>query len=111
VKEGWGLAVMEAAAEGTPAVGSRSGGLAESVVDGVTGELADDYEGFVAGLRRVLSSPELRDRLGTAARERAARFRWEDTAAGFDVVLVEAMAPAPAAVAVEGITQPAAELA
>jgi glycosyltransferase involved in cell wall biosynthesis len=95
VKEGWGLAVMEAAAQGTPTVASRSGGLAESVVDGETGVLADDYDEFVAGLRRVLASPALRERLGAAARERAAGFRWEDTAAAFEVVLVRAAQPAP----------------
>ncbi|HEY7282748.1 MAG TPA: glycosyltransferase, partial [Actinomycetota bacterium] len=109
VKEGWGLAVVEAAAEGTPAVASRSGGLAESVVDGATGVLAADYEGFVDGLRRVLSSPELRDRLGAAARERAARFRWDDTASAFESVLVEATAPVPVAVGVDVITPPAVE--
>ncbi len=109
VKEGWGLAVMEAASAGTPAVASRSGGLAESVVDGVTGVLADDYEGFVDGLRRVLSSPDLRDRLGAAARDRATRFRWDDTAGAFDAVLVDATRPVTVSAGVEVRTPPAVE--
>jgi glycosyltransferase involved in cell wall biosynthesis len=108
VKEGWGLAVMEAAAEGTPAVASRSGGLVESVRDGETGVLADDYEGFVAGLRRVLGSPELRDRLGAAARERAATFRWDETAIAFESVLAEAARTAPEAENLE-LAPPAVE--
>ncbi|CKQ08441.1 glycosyltransferase [Mycobacterium tuberculosis] len=39
-KEGWGLAVIEAAQHGVPTIGYRSsGGLADSIVDGVTGIL------------------------------------------------------------------------
>ena len=42
-KEGWGLAVIEAAQHGVPTVGYRSSrGLTDSVVDGVTGLLVDD---------------------------------------------------------------------
>ncbi len=44
-KEGWGLAVIEAAQHGVPTVGYRcSGGLTDSVVDGVTGLLVDDHD-------------------------------------------------------------------
>jgi glycosyltransferase involved in cell wall biosynthesis len=64
-------------------VAFRVGGLAESVVDGETGLLADTYEGFVTAIRRVLGSPALRDALGAAARERSAGFTWEATAAEF----------------------------
>ena len=39
-KEGWGLAVIEAAQHGVPTVGYRSSkGLTDSIVDGVTGLL------------------------------------------------------------------------
>ncbi len=42
-KEGWGLAVVEAAQHGVPTIGYRaSGGLTDSIVDGVTGMLVDD---------------------------------------------------------------------
>ncbi|MGI8511183.1 MAG: glycosyltransferase family 4 protein, partial [Solirubrobacteraceae bacterium] len=40
--EGWCLTVMEAAACGTPSAALRVGGLAEAIVDGETGVLADD---------------------------------------------------------------------
>ena len=44
-KEGWALAVTEAAQHGVPTVGYRSsGGLTDSIVDGVTGMLVDDYD-------------------------------------------------------------------
>jgi glycosyltransferase involved in cell wall biosynthesis/O-antigen/teichoic acid export membrane protein len=94
VNEGWGLAVMEAASVGTPAVAWRAGGLAESVVDGTTGLLADDVEGFTKSLHGVLSDRTVRDRLGEAARERAARFSWDATAAEMERVLDAAVHPA-----------------
>ena len=41
-KEGWGLAVLEAAQHRVPTIGYRSsGGLSDSIVDGVTGILVD----------------------------------------------------------------------
>ena len=50
VREGWGIAVLEAAALGTPTVAYRdAGGTAESVVDGTTGALVTDE----ASLRKV----------------------------------------------------------
>jgi glycosyltransferase involved in cell wall biosynthesis len=93
IKEGWGLAVMEAAAQGTPAVGLRSaGGLAESIVNGETGLLADDADGFTAQLERVLTDGALRGSLGEAARRRCAGFTWERAAADFAAVLDSAVA-------------------
>jgi glycosyltransferase involved in cell wall biosynthesis len=95
LKEGWGLAVLEAAGHGTPAVGFRAaGGLAESIVDEVTGLLADDAEELHRQLARVLGDPALRDRLGAEARARAARFTWPAATEAFAEVLDEATARA-----------------
>jgi glycosyltransferase involved in cell wall biosynthesis len=93
MNEGWGLAVMEAAAVGTPAVAFRVGGLRESILDGETGLLCDDFEGFVEALRRMVRSRELRLRLGAAAAAHASHFTWETTIAGFEGVLDTAMEP------------------
>ncbi len=82
VREGWGLTVTEAAACGTPAVVTRISGHLDSVVDGQTGLLGDGPEGVERELDRLLRDPGLRDRLGAAARERAAGFTWEATALG-----------------------------
>jgi glycosyltransferase involved in cell wall biosynthesis len=88
VKEGWGLAVLEAAVQGTPSVAyAYAGGPAESVVDGVTGLLADDEAGLVEATRRLLADADLRDRMGAAARERAAEFDWSVTTASVERVL------------------------
>ena len=93
VKEGWGLAVMEAAACGTPAVAFRVGGLAESIVDRETGLLADDQEEFVAHLRTVLTDRAVRERMGSQAARRAAAYSWRETAVRFDAVLCSVLAP------------------
>jgi len=49
-------------------------------VDGETGLLADDVDGLVTNVRRLVEEPELRQRMGAAAQERAARFTWARTA-------------------------------
>jgi glycosyltransferase involved in cell wall biosynthesis len=93
IKEGWGLAVLEAAASGTPTVAFRAaGGLRESVVHGTTGLLADDLEEFTRHLAWVLLNRHLRERLGEAARAHAARFTWPEAVAGFAAVLDTATA-------------------
>src|SRR5215218_300723 len=95
VKEGWGRAVLEAAANGTPTVAFRNaGGLGESVLHGTTGLLADDLDQFTRHLAWVLLNRHLRERLGEAARAHAARFTWPQAVAGFAAVLDGAAAPA-----------------
>ena len=87
-KEGWGLAVVEAAQHGVPTIGYRSsGGLSDSIVDGVTGLLVSDYEGLVEGLDRVLSDEVLREQLGAKAQVRSGEFSWKQSADEMQVVL------------------------
>ena len=66
--------------------------VAESILDGRTGLLADSPAELTAGLRRLLTDPALRTRLGMAARERAATFDWDRTVKEFAAV-VETVAP------------------
>ncbi len=80
-KEGWGLAVTEAAQHGVPTIGYRySGGLTDSIVDGVTGLLVDDHTEMVVGIERLLTDPVLRDQLGAKAQVRSAEFSWRQSA-------------------------------
>jgi glycosyltransferase involved in cell wall biosynthesis len=80
-KEGWALAVIEAAQHGVPTVGYRSsGGLTDSIVDGVTGLLVDDHRGLVTALETLLTDDVLRDQLGVKAQLRAAEFSWPQSA-------------------------------
>lgn len=87
-KEGWGLAVTEAAQHSVPTVGYRSsGGLTDSIVDGVTGLLVDDHDGLVDALQRLLTDRVLRDQLGTKAQIRSGEFSWSQSAQAMRVVL------------------------
>ncbi|MFE3753767.1 glycosyltransferase family 4 protein [Nocardia tengchongensis] len=87
-KEGWGLAVIEAAQHGVPTVGYRSSrGLTDSVVDGVTGLLVDDSAQLTAAVGELLRDGEARTVLGEKARARAREFSWEQTGNGVYEVL------------------------
>ncbi|MEV6770641.1 glycosyltransferase family 4 protein [Nocardia sp. NPDC051030] len=87
-KEGWGLAVIEAAQHGVPTVGYRSSrGLTDSIVDGVTGVLVDDAAQLTEAVGDLLDDREARTVLGEKARARAREFSWEQTGNGvFDVL-------------------------
>ena len=80
-REGFGLTLTEAAACGTPVVASRIPGHVDATVDGVTGLLADDVVGLGAALSRLLLDDDLRAKMGQAALEHAAAFRWDAAAA------------------------------
>jgi glycosyltransferase involved in cell wall biosynthesis len=87
-KEGWGLAVVEAAQHAVPTIGYRSsGGLTDSIVDGVTGMLVDSHEELVDGLQRLLSDRVLREQLGAKAAIRSAEFSWRQSADAMRTVL------------------------
>lgn len=96
VKEGWGLAVVEAAAHGTPTVAfSSAGGPRESVVHGSTGLLVEDEAGFVDAVRTLLADDAQRSRLSQAATAYAARFSWAASVEAFEAE-VRAAAGLPA---------------
>lgn len=84
IKEGWGLVVVEAGAQGTPSVGFRdAGGVAESIRDDWTGLLADDPEHFTRQVALLLGDRSMRDRLGENASAYARSFTWQQTVSGF----------------------------
>jgi phosphatidylinositol alpha-1,6-mannosyltransferase len=93
--EGLGIAAVEAALCATPSIVTGDSGLAEAVVDGVTGivvapeqpiELAD-------AVARLLRNDELRRTLGEEARARATReLTWEQVAARYDELLSSVVA-------------------
>lgn len=96
--EGYGIAVVEAALMGRPALVSASGGLPEAVVDGETGRVVS--EGSVTetatGLAELLADHDLRARLGRAAHRRAAAEQtWERRGAQYDEVLRDALDASP----------------
>jgi len=67
------LAILEAMAQGLPAVATRVGGVPDAVVDGETGLLvaSGDVEGLRASIRALLGDEPLRRTMGRRARARA----------------------------------------
>ena len=68
-EEGQGIALLEAAACGKPAVGTRSGGIPEVIMDHETGLLAapDDATDLRSKIRYLLERPALCEKLGENA--------------------------------------------
>ncbi|WP_420110849.1 glycosyltransferase [Pseudactinotalea sp.] len=81
--ETYGLVALEAAASGVPVVAARTGGLAESVVDGVTGVLLPGWDPgtWSDAVTALLADPDRLALLGRAGREHALARRWCDVAA------------------------------
>ncbi len=68
--EGLPTVLVESAACGLPAVGSRHSGIPEAIEDGATGLLVPegDAAALAGGLREILAAPDLRARMAVAAR-------------------------------------------
>ena len=73
VEDAWNLAVTEAMASAKPVIGSKSGGIPEQIVDGVTGFLVQlkSPEALAEKLAALAKDPKLRADMGKAARQRA----------------------------------------
>jgi glycosyltransferase involved in cell wall biosynthesis len=79
-EEDFGMGVIEAMAWGVPVVAWNYAGPTVTVVDGVTGYLAEPYRvgAYASAIAWLLQDPELRSRMGLAGRERAERsFSWD----------------------------------
>lgn len=74
--EPFGLVALEAAAAGKPIVATATGGLRDIVVDGETGLLVppEDREALAVALQKLIADADLRERLGAAAKQQAAKF-------------------------------------
>lgn len=70
--EAFGLVYQEAAAAGLPTIGSRLNAIPEIIEDGITGLLVTprNTAELVAALTQLIDSPDVRDRLGRAARRK-----------------------------------------
>jgi glycosyltransferase involved in cell wall biosynthesis len=92
--EPWGLVVNEAFHQGRPviatdAVGAVAGGLVRHERNGLVVP-AGDADALAAALRRLHDDPELRDRLGAAARADVRPYTQQAWAAGMSRALAEA---------------------
>lgn len=79
--EGFGLQVLEAMACGVPVLSSNAGALPEVIGDAGLLFAPDDLDGFVSGIRTVLTDRALADSLARKGLLRARDFSWERTAA------------------------------
>lgn len=80
--EGFGIVYLEAAACGTPSIGTLRSGAEDAIVDGVSGLLVpQDMVAVRISLERVLRDDALRERLAVGGRAHAAKSSWDDNAA------------------------------
>jgi glycosyltransferase involved in cell wall biosynthesis len=74
------LSVIEGLAAGLPVMGIASPGVSDTVEDGMTGFIAsDDLAAFTAKLTRLCLDPDLRKRMGAAARQASTHYAIERT--------------------------------
>jgi glycosyltransferase involved in cell wall biosynthesis len=86
LRDPFGIVVLEAAASGLPIVASPHGGATPDLIeDERTGLVCDplDHTGVAAALVRLADDPDLRRRLGNAARDEARHRTPDATAAGY----------------------------
>jgi trehalose synthase len=69
IREGFGLTVSEAMWKGTPVIGGNTGGIRYQIQDGVNGFLVSSVEETAERIVEVLGNPDLREKMGQAARE------------------------------------------
>ncbi len=90
--EGFGIALLEAAASGLPVVAGASGGIADAVANGETGILVTpgDPEPAADAVRHLLADQTLARRLGDAGRARVeSRFTWSRVVADLNAIAAE----------------------
>jgi phosphatidylinositol alpha 1,6-mannosyltransferase len=73
----FGNVVLEALASGVPAVVTSAGGPKFIVREGVSGFVAENDADFVDRTAQLLGDPELRSRMGQAARQQALAESWD----------------------------------
>jgi alpha-1,3-rhamnosyl/mannosyltransferase len=78
--EGFGLPVAQAMACGVAVLTSNVSALPETAGEGALYADPRSASELRAALERLLLSPDLRRKLGSAGRQRAARYRWEEAA-------------------------------
>jgi glycosyltransferase involved in cell wall biosynthesis len=77
-RESFGLASLEARSVGVPVVAVRDSAVADFIVGGESGLLADDDVAFAAAVTRLVRDGALRDRMAAFNRRTAVRYDWAE---------------------------------
>jgi phosphatidylinositol alpha-1,6-mannosyltransferase len=91
--EGFGIALIEATAEGLPVIASRLEGLQEAIADGQNGILveSENPESFKAAIDKLLSDESERKRFSVQARAfTREHYHWEKISAQYIDILAKA---------------------
>ena len=98
-RESFGVAIIEAAAAGLPAIGSRIYGIVDAIEENRTGLLveAGNVADLAAAMRALAADGALRARLAGAARERVIRDFSKEAVTRAMVDFYERVVPAPPA--------------
>lgn len=89
--EGWGVVITEAGRHRTPAVGFAVPGVQDAIIDGETGVLATDEDGFARAWIELGTDPR-RHRLGEAAHRYSLQFGVDRTVDAFEMACIDAIA-------------------
>lgn len=89
IKEGWGISIIEAAACGTPAIGTDTTGLRDSIINGKTGFLVPYGEPKIIAKKiiGILKNDDLRDKLSKNAIRWARNFGWDKGLCKFETIV------------------------
>jgi glycosyltransferase involved in cell wall biosynthesis len=93
-EEGFSLSIVQALSCGIPVVATRCGGPEEILVDGETGLLVDvgSPDQIAAAIKRVVSDPQLRERLSRRGQEVArTRFTVDGMVQGYEALYRQAL--------------------
>jgi glycosyltransferase involved in cell wall biosynthesis len=90
--EGFGLPVLEGMQFGAATITSLSTSIPEVAGDAAIMVHPEDMEGLAQAMFRISSNPSERDQLCKAARQQAARFDWQRSAASLLQLYAEAIA-------------------
>lgn len=94
--ESFGISVVEGMATGRPVIGTRIGGMAETIVDGETGILipSNNADALSQAIDKILSDPTAARAMGTKGRERVVQqFSWRARAARLSALYDQLLSP------------------
>ncbi|MFH1780758.1 MAG: glycosyltransferase family 4 protein [Candidatus Nealsonbacteria bacterium] len=82
IREGFGIAILEAQAAGIPVIGAKVGGIAEVLAQGQTGLLVPpgDEQSICDALVKIYANPDLALKMVESARENLKNYDWQKIA-------------------------------